>query len=93
MVANFDNYVRQYWFRFPLLLSYKPRKPASRTTFASHDLPQIIRKKLPHRMAHVQSWGNDELTESFRVNHALRESIEKALQLFVAPTLDMSPRI
>ncbi len=41
-------------------------------------------------LAHGQSWGNDELTESFRVNHALRESIEKALQLFVAPTLAMS---
>jgi len=41
-------------------------------------------------MAHVQFWGNDELTKEFCFNNELRELIGNTLQLAVAPTLDMS---
>jgi hypothetical protein len=40
--------------------------------------------------AHVQLWGNDELTELFRVKYALRELIEKTHQLIVAPKVGIS---
>ncbi len=41
-------------------------------------------------MAHVQIWGNDELTEKFRFKNVLRELIGETLQLSIAPNLDMS---
>jgi hypothetical protein len=50
----------------------------------------VAGRKCWNSKAHVQIWGNDELTEEFRFKNVLKELIEKTLQLTFAPNLDMS---
>ncbi len=63
----------------PFSLSHQP-----------HQFTDSPKSAMSRLMAHVQIWGNDELTEEFRFKNVLKELIEKTLQLTFAPNLDMS---